>query len=386
MTAMDYTFFCQILTGICGLLWVIQLLFLSKYSKMYKALKIQARDETLPENCPPLSVIIVTKDSGSILKENLPTILNQDYPTFEVIVINYQSSGEDEEVLKLLENDYSHLYHSFIPQTARYISRKKLGIAMGIKASRYEWIVVTEPTCRPTSNQWLRHLAVHFQEDKDIVLGYCGYADRKSFFNKRIQADNLFQSMRYLGAALCHKPYMGIGKNLAYRKAIYNSHKGFADQLTLLRGDDDLFINTLATHSNTAVALHPDSFMEQQYPPYKRVWYEEKVNRLVTGKFYRGNERFLNSLDTWSCALFHLCTVAGLIISITQNEWIYTGIIAMFWLLRFILTMNVFRKTAKATGETSCCFFLLFDWLRPLWALQIKIHYWFRTKSDFLRK
>ena len=229
---------------------------------------------------------------------------------------------------------------------------------MGIKASRYDWIVVTEPTCKPVSDQWLKHLAVHFQEGTDIVLGYCGYTGGKGLFGKRVKADNLFQAMRYLGAALNRHPYMGIGQNLAYRKNVYNGHKGFADQLTLQRGDDDLFINALADSGNTAVALHPDSFMEQKVPPFKRIWFEDKVNRLVTGKFYHGAARFMNGLETWTCALFHLCTLIGLIMSIRYYEWMYTGIIAILWLLRFVLTMNNFRKTAKATGEKSCCFFL----------------------------
>lgn len=387
MITMDYTLISLVLTGASGLFCLIQLIYLlTVYAQMYRASQKQVHTEAIPETCPPLSVIIVTKDSGSALKENLPAILEQDYPTFEVIVVNDQSAGEDEEILKLLENDYPHLYHTFIPQTARYISRKKLGIAMGIKASRYDWIVVTEPTCKPVGDQWLKRLAVHFKEGTDIVLGYCGYTGGKGIFNRRIKADNLFQAMRYLGAALNRHPYMGVGKNLAYRKSLYNGHKGFADQLTLLRGDDDLFVNTLATRNNTAVTLHPDSFMEQQVPPFKRIWYEEKVNRLVTGKFYHGTARFLNALETWTCFLFHLCTVAGLVVSILYHEWIYTAILATLWLLRFILTMTVFQKTTKTVGEKSCCFFPVFDAFRPIWALQIKMHYWRRTKTDFLRK
>lgn len=387
MITLDYTRTCFIVAACCGILFLIQLLYLFiVYARMYQASRKQTQEAANTGNCPPLSVIIVTKDSGSILKENLPPILEQDYPTFEIIVVNDQSAGEDEEILKLLGNKYPNLYHTFIPQTARYISRKKLGIAMGIKASRYEWIVVTEPTCRPRSNQWLKNLATHFNEGTEIVLGYCGYTEGKGLFRKRVKADNLFQSMRYLGAALNHHPYMGIGKNLAYRKSSYTHHKGFAEQLPLLRGDDDLFINSLANSNNTAVALHPDSFMEQQFPPYKRIWYEEKVSRLVTGNFYKGTARFMNGLETWTCALFHLFTIGGLVLSISCHEWIFTAIIAVLWLIRFILTMVIFQKTAHATGEKSCCIFPIFDWLRPLWALQIKIHYWRRTKTDFLRK
>lgn len=387
MIALDYTLTCFIVTACCGVLFLVQLSYLfTVYAKMYQASRKQTQATANIDHYPPLSVIIVTKDSGNILKENLPAILEQDYPTFEVIVVNDQSAGEDEEILKRLGNNYPNLYHTFIPQTARYISRKKLGIAMGIKASRYEWIVVTEPTCRPKSNQWLKKLASHFNEETEIVLGYCGYTEGKGLFNKRIKADNLFQSMRYLGAALNHHPYMGIGKNLAYRKSSYINHKGFSEQLTLLRGDDDLFINALSNGKNTAVALHPDSFMEQQLPLYKRIWYEEKVNRLVTGRFYKGMARFMNGLETWTCALFHLVTTGGLILSILSHEWICTAILAILWLIRFILTMLVFQKTAHIVREKSCCIFPLFDWLRPLWSLQIKLHYWRRTKTDFLRK
>lgn len=229
---MDYTLICQVLTGACGLFCLIQLMYLfCVYAKMYRASRMQAQTETVPDNCPPLSVIIVTKDSGQLLKENLPSILTQDYPTYEVIVVNDQSAGEDEEILKLLENDYPNLYHTFIPQTARYVSRKKLGIAMGIKASRYDWIVVTEPTCKPVSDQWLKHLAVHFQEGTDIVLGYCGYTGGKGLFGKRVKADNLFQAMRYLGAALNRHPYMGIGQNLAYRKTCTTATKDLPTNL-----------------------------------------------------------------------------------------------------------------------------------------------------------
>ena len=375
-----------ILASTCFILLIIQLGYaFGVYNQLHRNFKKQ-KEKKRSDDFPPLSVIIVTKDSGKALKENLPLILEQDYPQFEVIVINDKSAGEDENILKLLGNNYHHLYYSFIPETARYISRKKLGIAMGIKASRYEWIVVTEPQCKPMSNQWLKSLATHFSPETDIVLGYSNYIQNKEKFARHIRLDSMFQAMRYLGRAASGHPYMGIGRNLAYRKSLYLSHKGFTTQLNLQRGDDDLFINAVTHAQNTKVALSPESFIRIPVPSYKRVWFEDKVNALVTGHYYRGNARIFNSIETWTCALFHLLTLTGLIYCILNRAWIETGIIGAGWLIRFVSYMTVMKQTSNDLQEDFCCSLPFYDLFRPLYSLQIRLQYWLRDKSDFLRK
>lgn len=375
-----------ILASTCFILLIIQLGYaFGVYNQLHRNFKKQ-KEKKQSDDFPPLSVIIVTKDSGKALKENLPLILEQDYPQFEVIVINDKSAGEDENILKLLGNNYHHLYYSFIPETARYISRKKLGIAMGIKASRYEWIVVTEPQCKPMSNQWLKNLAAHFSPETDIVLGYSNYIQNKEKFARHIRLDSMFQAMRYLGRAASGHPYMGIGRNLAYRKSLYLSHKGFTTQLNLQRGDDDLFINAVTHAQNTKVALSPESFIRLPVPSYKRVWFEDKVNALVTGHYYRGNARIFNSIETWTCALFHLLTLTGLIYCILNRAWIETGIIGASWLIRFVSYMTVMKQTSNDLQEDFCCSLPFYDLFRPLYSLQIRLQYWLRDKSDFLRK
>lgn len=375
-----------ILASTCFILLIIQLEYaFGVYNQLHRNFKKQ-KEKKQSDDFPPLSVIIVTKDSGKALKENLPLILEQDYPQFEVIVINDKSAGEDENILKLLGNNYHHLYYSFIPETARYISRKKLGIAMGIKASRYEWIVVTEPQCKPMSNQWLKSLATHFSPETDIVLGYSNYIQNKEKFARHIRLDSMFQAMRYLGRAASGHPYMGIGRNLAYRKSLYLSHKGFTTQLNLQRGDDDLFINAVTHAQNTKVALSPESFIRIPVPSYKRVWFEDKVNALVTGHYYRGNARIFNSIETWTCALFHLLTLTGLIYCILNRAWIETGIIGAGWLIRFVSYMTVMKQTSNDLQEDFCCSLPFYDLFRPLYSLQIRLQYWLRDKSDFLRK
>ncbi|WP_299232754.1 glycosyltransferase [uncultured Bacteroides sp.] len=386
MINIDYNSAILFLQIFCGLTFLIQLYyFLVPYSRLFKSNKIQ---NNLPENtnCPPLSVIIVTKDSASMLKENLPAILEQDYPEFEVIVVNDESAGEDEDILKILGSRYHHLYRTFIPKSARYVSRKKLGVAMGIKASKYDWIVVTEPYCKPESKDWLRSLSRNFVPGTDIVLGYCNYSYSKGIFAKRIIADMLLVSMRFLGKALGGKPYMGIGRNMAYRKDIYVKHKGFYNQLTLSRGDDDLFINEIADKGNTKVCVDSNSIVRMPLPKYRKTWKDDKIGYEVTGNHYKGMSRISNGLETWSASLFNISVITALCISILNKEWIFTSCIFVAWLIRTITAMTVFCRTAKAMGEKVSAYFFIYDFMRPLYSFSLKIGYITRHKSDYMRK
>ena len=192
-----------------GALFITQAVYyLGLYNKLYTHSRETAYATDINTQNPPLSVIIVAKDAAHELQENLPFILEQDYPEFEVIVIY----------------DISH---------------KKLGITMGIKASRHEWLVFTEPDCRPQSNQWLKQMARNFTPATEIVLGYSNYEKVPGWFNKKITFDTLLNSMRYLGMAVSGHPYMGTGRNMAYRKTLYYRQKGFASHLNLQRGEDD---------------------------------------------------------------------------------------------------------------------------------------------------
>lgn len=373
-----------LLTGACGVLFLIQIYYIfGLYNRIHRA---RRKPSPAPAQYPPVSVIIVTKDSGTILEENLPAILEQDYPEFEVIVINDKSAGEDDDILKRLSARYPNLYQSFIPGSARYVSRKKLGIAMGIRASRYEWLVFTEPYCRPVSKNWLKSLANHFGEKTDIVLGYSNYQPQQGWFARKITTIEFFRALRFLGAALAGRPYMGIGRNLAYRKSLYEQHKGFSDHLQLKRGEDDLFINAVARKGNTRVATEEESIVRMPVPPFKRIWYEEQMNQMVTGHYYRGISRLMNSFETLTCILFQWATLAALAVGIIQQEW--TGVITAFllWLIRFVCLMTVFRKTAKDLQENLCCIFPLFDIARPFWSMGMQLRYLFRTKTDFMRR
>ena len=382
---MDLTSINTILPASAGILFFIQ----SCYQLgLYRNLYLHSKKEKKKTDTPPLSVILVAKDAASDLRKNLPAILEQDYPEFEVIVIYEQSSDDNcEDVLKLLKEKYPHLHHSFIPDSARYISHKKLGITMGIKASHYDWLVFTEPNCRPESNQWLRNLARNFTLDTDIVLGYSNYEKTKGWFNRKITFDTLLNSMRYLGRAIGGHPYMGCGRNLAYRKSLYYAQKGFSSHLNLQRGEDDLFINQTANKQNTRVEVSPESIVRITAPHFHKNWKEEKLSYNMTSRYFKGMNRYLMGFETCSRLFFLLAIIACLVYGILTQDWIMVGIASFLWLLRFIILLVVFRKTSLALYERKFYSTLfLFDWMQPLWNLRFKLQQRTIRKTEFMRK
>ena len=382
---MDLTSLNTLLPASAGILFFIQSCY---HLGLYRNLYLHSRKEKQDTDTPPLSVILVAKDAASDLQKNLPAILEQDYPDFEVIVIYDQSSDDDcEDVLKLLEDKYPHLHHSFIPDSARYISHKKLGITMGIKASHHEWLVFTEPNCRPSGNQWLRKMARNFTNGTDIVLGYSNYEKTKGWFNRKVTFDTLLNAMRYLGKAVDGHPYTGCGRNLAYRKSLYYEQKGFTSHLNLQRGEDDLFINQVANGKNTRVEASPESIVRITAPHYQKDWYEDKLNYHLTSRLYKGFSRYLMGFETCTRLLFLLMVIVCIVYGILTQSWIVLGTAIMLWLLRYLMQVMVFRKTSIALGERKFySTLLMFDWMQPLWNFRLKLSQRFSRKDEFMRR
>lgn len=380
----------RILLAATGALFLVQALYyLCLYNRIHARHRAVKRgDAHFTQELPPISVIICAREESENLRRNLSAVLEQDYPQFEVIVINDGGTDESEDYLTLLEDKYPHLYHSFVPDSSRYISRKKLAITLGIKASKHDWLVFTNANCLPQSNQWLRLLARNFTSRTQIVLGYSSYERGKGWLHKRVSFDNLFTSMRYLGFALAGSPYMGIGRNLAYRKELFYQQKGFSAHLNLQRGDDDLFINHVATPENTRVETDADAIIRIQPVLRTKDWREEKISYASTGRFYHGVQRWLAGLETSSRLAFYGAWIATLVSGIMHFHWLVAGIALLAFLLRFAMQAFIINTTAKDLEEKRRYYFTLpvFDLLQPLQSLRWKLYCLFRKKSGFLRK
>ena len=366
----------SILLYIAAALLLVQLLYyFGLYDRICRYNQAAQRGEIhYSQSLPPLSVVLTVSKESDLLRRHLPAILTQDYPQYEVIVIDDGKTSESEELLCALEEQYPHLYHSFVPSSSRYVSHKKLAITLGIRASKYDWIVLTEADCCPTSDQWLRRMARHFTPRTQVVLGHSGYLPAQGWLARKADFDLLLQSMRRWGSALAGHPYMGIGRNLAFRKELFYQVKGFSAHLHLTRGEDDLFVNQVATGDNTRVECSPEAAMRREGVKRKKEWWNEKVNYAFTARYYRGLQRWLMGGETLSRLGFYGCNGAAFVWALLTAQWGWAGVALLLGILRWGLQAYVFHRAARSLGEAHRFYasLPLFDLLQPLQSLRMK--------------
>lgn len=233
-----------------------------------------------------ISVVICAKNEEENLKRYLPLVLEQEYSEFEVIVVNDCSTDNTENLLSEMSVKYKHLRYTTIPDNEKFKHGKKLAVTIGLKAATYEHILLTDADCYPVSNQWLELMASNLTRKKKLVLGYGGYEHRRSILNLLIRYETVFTAIQYLSYALKGRPFMGVGRNLAYEKELFFKNKGFASHYHLSSGDDDLFVNEIAVSENTAVEFSKESFTRSIPHESFKDWFKQKKRHLSVGSYY----------------------------------------------------------------------------------------------------
>jgi biofilm PGA synthesis N-glycosyltransferase PgaC len=332
------------LLGIFLLTFVIQLYYLIAQQRV---LATYEPTKALPEANLPVSVIISARNEVKNLRENLPAILEQNYPNFEVIVVNDCSSDDSEVLLDEMKKQYPHLKIVTKTEHVRFKTGKKFALTLGIKAAAYEHLLFTDADCTPASKNWITYMASQFANpQKQIVLGYSPYFQTKSLLNSIIRFETLKTAINYLSAALNDNAYMGIGRNLAYTRSLFFANKGFASHMHVLSGDDDLFVNQNATPSNTAIEIHPDAFMFTPAKTSLGDLYRQKKRHMGVGQFYKGRHRRMLSIDALSGLLFYAVFIVCIILNI-EPLWVL-GVFIMRWIAQLIIYSRIFKKLAAA--------------------------------------
>lgn len=311
------------------------------------------RKNTITEY-PPVSVLICARNEDDNLVANLPHVLNQDYPDFEVVVVNDCSFDNTGDVLEEFAKKHTNLKIVTIKEDEYYQHGKKVAVMMGIKGSRYEHLLLTDADCIPSSTNWLKNMVGHFTSETEIVIGYGPYEKTKGFLNKLIRFDTFFIALQYLSYSLARVTYMGVGRNLAYRKELFYRLKGFASHYHIQSGDDDLFVNEAARKNNTRVELDPQSFCFSKPKTSFRDWWYQKRRHLETGKRYKKSHKFLLGLYVLSQWLLFGCFIAALVLMF--QPYIVCGI----FLLRFLIQMLIFNFAMKRLGERDLLVLTLF--------------------------
>jgi biofilm PGA synthesis N-glycosyltransferase PgaC len=340
---------------------VIQLFI---YWFIYRRLAFFVNDKSKAKE-EAVSVIICARNESVRLRKFLPVVLEQEFGKYEVIVVDDCSWDESGIVLEEISKKYSHLKIVTIKEQEKYRHGKKFALTLGIKAAAHDFLLLTDADCRPASLQWLAKMVSNFSAEKEIVLGYGAYEKQPGFLNKLIRFDTLHSAMQYLSAAIGGNAYMGVGRNLAYKKPVFFRSKGFAKHNHVLSGDDDLFVNENATNKNVAIEIDPSSFTCSESKQKFSEWMKQKARHMSTAKYYRSSQKFSLVVKNGVNILFYLLLIALICL---RFDWRYLLSLYMVSLLaRFPIIYKISHKLKeKDLAWAFPVFEILHTFLQPV--------------------
>lgn len=304
------------------------------------------KTQTPQSNFQPVSVIICAKNEAENLKAFLPAILAQDYPVFEVVLINDSSIDKTFEVMESFKALHSNIKLVNVKNIEAFWGNKKYALTLGIKAARYNQLLFTDADCMPVTKHWIHDMSSFFSETKTIVLGYGAYKkEKKSWLNKVIRFETFLTALQYFSYAKNNKPYMGVGRNLAYTKTQFFEESGFMSHMDVRSGDDDLFINQAATETNTAICIAQTSFTESMPKSTFELWIRQKRRHVSTASHYKFKHKLMLSVFYVSQLFFWILGV--ILVSVMFNWEIVIALIVLRW----ILVLAVASSAAKKLNE-----------------------------------
>jgi glycosyltransferase involved in cell wall biosynthesis len=267
-----------------------------------------------------ISVIVCAKNEAENVAQFIPILAEQDYPDYEIILIDDASSDNTLEIFEEFEKQYPNVRLVKVQNNEAFWGNKKYALTLGIKASKKDYLLFTDADCYPASKDWITTMSSQFTMHKTIVLGYGAYEKvANSFLNKIIRFETMLTAVQYFSWAKMGHPYMGIGRNLAYKKEEFYNVKGFINHMKIRSGDDDLFINEIAKSKNTAICYVPESFTYSQPKRTFNAWFTQKRRHVSTARYYK-------SFDKIQLGLFYVSQFLFLVLAIVllafQYQWI----------------------------------------------------------------
>lgn len=323
-----YLFFGAIFLGLTQLFYVFR--FYSKF-----ALK-KNQESKQNSQYPPISVIIAARNESDNLYEHLPVILSQDYPNYEVIVVNNQSIDDSNWILTAFAQQFPQLKVVEISRSPHLKPGKKLPITLGIKAASYDFFVLTDADCQPSSNQWLKNMMSSISADKQFVIGYSPFTKTKGFFNKLVRFDNAWMGASAFGYALAGQAFKATGRNIAYSKQLFQKVNGFKSHYAISPGDDDLLLQDALRFTKATIMDEPSSFVRSAAPSTWTNWFRQKAKYHISSARYPFIKKVLLGIYPLSLILMWISFVA---LSVNLNYLplsasIFLGIIALKWWLQ----------------------------------------------------
>ena len=326
------------------------------YLFFFRRLAFYKTPEKISSQEYPVSVIVCARDEAANITKNLPGILVQDYKTtHEIIVVNDNSTDETKFILNEFRKSFKNLNPVQLTQEAKMIPGKKFPLSIGIKSAKYEIVLLTDADCVPSSEHWIKKMQEAYYDEKEIVLGYGAYHKKPGLLNKLIRFETFHSAMQYLSFAIAGMPYMGVGRNLSYKKELFFRNKGFSSINHIPSGDDDLFINMIATKENTAIMIDKEAHTLSEPERNWRLWQKQKQRHYTTAKYYKTKHKFMLGLYSFTQILIFPACIAA---AIFYNWWLSLSVFGVRLIVQSIIYYNAMKKLNE---KDLWPFFILFD-------------------------
>jgi glycosyltransferase involved in cell wall biosynthesis len=329
------------LAGIVGFILIV-INYLLNYLPLSKLKTARIKEDNISR---PISVIICAKNEDENLTEFLPKILTQEYPEFEVVVVNDCSWDNTETVIDEFAKIFPNLRKATIKEDPYYKHGKKFAMLVGVKAARHNHLVFTDADCYPAGSQWLANIARGFTEEKQIVLGYGAYEKRKGLLNLLIRFDTFIIAVQYLSAAVRSRPYMGVGRNLAYTRELFFNNKGFSKHYHLDSVDDDLFVNEAATKNNVNVCATADAITFSKPKTTFKSWRLQKARHLTTAPHYKSSTKTPIIFNYFSQYFFY----AALLLQVLSLKTVF--LLPILLILKATVQILILKRSSNTLRE-----------------------------------
>lgn len=296
-------------------------------------------------NTDGVSIIISARAEYDNLKLLIPALLNQKYPNFEIIIVDDASWDNTRDLIEEFVISNNNIKGVYVTEDMKkHTLGKKLALTLGIKAASNEILLFTDADCVPASENWIQKMANVYKQNPntEIVLGYSPFNRKGTLTNLLSRIDNLWTALLYFSFAIKRNPYMGVGRNLSYKKSLFMRIKGFASHLHVLSGDDDLFIQDASNNQNTDVCLEPDGFVFSESKKTFSDWMVQKTRHHHVGKYYKSNHKRSLGYQYTIHFLFWMSVFANMLFY-SNIIWVAIAL-CVYWIIKTIIIYQSFRK------------------------------------------
>lgn len=312
---------------IVQVIWLSCLLLIFLYHVFIFQLKFKNDSLKSLPNLPGVSVIIAVRNGSAQISKNLPEIIQQDYPAFEVIIVDDHSDHAEKKQLEGIISSWPgvKLFSSSSPG-------KKQSLLKGIEEAKYALVLFTDADCKPASNAWIKTMVEH-SIDHNTVLGYSPYLKSSGCLNLFVRFETLMTGMQYLSWGMKGCPYMAVGRNVLYARELLIKNNPFQIHSDIPYGDDDLAIQSLADQVQISVCLDQKAQMISTPPASFGEWIRQKHRHLSAGHYYKQQSWWQPGL--YGIALIgHWFLIPFLIPSLAVWHWL--PVFIAFLLLRWV--------------------------------------------------